>query len=152
MARVEGTTAWRPGTRGHGERETDRHPERQWEKRDEKGESFKTGKKRLNWRMERAREMRRGQKEIRREEKRKDSPANKGGRWKNCTQAWRKGERKDSWIKVTEEGHGERRRARGEGIATSLPTVSKALSVGTGEGPCGYPCGPVASSPGPGRL
>ena len=162
--KVGGDTAWswlgwreqQPGDPGPGDMEkgkqTDRHPERRWEKRDEKGESFKTGKKRLNWRMERARETRRGQKEIRREEKRKDSPANKGGRWKNCTQAWRKGERRDSWIKGTEEGHGERRRARGEGIATSLPTVSKALSMGTGEGPCGYPCGPVASSPGPGRL
>lgn len=52
MARVEGTTVWRPGTRGHGERETDRHPERRWEKRHEKGESFKTGKKKLSWRME----------------------------------------------------------------------------------------------------
>ena len=34
------------------DRETDRHPERRWEKRHEKGESFKTGKKKLSWRME----------------------------------------------------------------------------------------------------
>ena len=57
--------------------------------------------------------MRRGQKEIRRDEKRKDSPANKGGRWKNCTQAWRKGERRDSRIKGTEGGM-ERDKGQGE--------------------------------------
>jgi len=48
-------------------KQTERHPERRWEKRDEKEESFKIGKKKLSWRVERAREMRRGQKEIRRD-------------------------------------------------------------------------------------
>lgn len=94
-------------------KQTERHPERRWEKRDEKEESFKIGKKKLSWRVERAREMRRGQKEIQREEKRKYSAANKEGRWKNCTQAWRKGERRDSWIKGTEGGM-EREEGQGE--------------------------------------